>query len=1121
MFKRICLLSLASLFIAGLLLSVLSAWYSTSVSAQEENTILDSDIRDHFFGEREKAVNLLDIEDLNSLNLDFGATQNSLVLELVSASGTNKINFALTEISKRIVLDDSVLKQIQLNVDAIDQINLTYVADFQPNFVYRLKENLSQADFSRPSFCEQQLKIVVFPDEDAYDKVNGYSQDWRKFDLNNKSLEVGISLPFLNETTGNTGNDCFRLYEELNFKGSADKPFLALTGTQNFQNSCEGLSLYGRGEDDFNKATTTWLCLEELFLEGEEKDKFTLVESSPFSSYYIFIEDRQDTDHCGSRILVNKADVEENKPTLEAEWQDWHDNCKEGQYDKDKEQKKVASITILNPFKEDSAGDDAEVSLGDTGDTSISNGNSVESSCEFQLGGFGFGWVVCWIIKGISEALNEIESFIYTYLEIEKSDYYIEKIPGKEGEFSIKGAWASMRNFMTFAIVGTALFMVISTALDVSIFSNYTVKKYLPRLIIGTILIQFSWVLGDLMIQVSNQLGDFISAILFASFPGAEKHGLKDIFGANHFAGLLGVGAVGVGGYQVASYGLMNVFTLMPIGITALAIFLYSLLFLVARRYLIVLLLILTPLGLALWVLPGNDKAWNFYFKTFFYLLMIYPLMVIAISAGKIFSYLIKSSDSSIIATIVSFLVYILGFAAVPFLAKSLGGILGKLIGAVNDRTKGVFDRARNHFREKSQAGRANKKSSKVLAQAERKKDGNRGRISRAMDAISEKYDMASKTGMISEKKGERRNKWRKRFRRDEKEYGNFSRAKVLTMQAYSAEKEKKLSDAIENQERLFTGTELDTLANLAGHERTPLFQKTAAITRLLRAGDAGTARVRILMQRAAEISYEEDPNLHIALATAKRLDRFSDKDVLERNPDWVNLSFAESGKFLGTDTDVLNNATSKDLQSWSEGAVKQHLGIDQREDLGEIVKGDKFDTLRDRDGNLIKDKVYGGGTEENIKSFLTVDVIRGPSSARILELFKKLRPKHEETYQRKKEMERIKDERTMNDQREERERVERKRREERERVEGEREKAELIAKARSLSLKINARMTENKLRQIINAEEKRRQQQAEDKRMRDRNELRNWREKEADKRRRPRPDNEYDEDRYDDRDNP
>ena len=1103
MFKRICLLSLASLFIAGLLLSVLSAWYSTSVSAQEENLILDSGPRDQFFKEREKAVNLLDIEDLNSLNLDFGATQNSLVLELVGSSGTNKINFALTEIRDEV----AYLREIK---KLRTKISLTYVADFQPNFVYRLKEDLPQTDFSRPSFCEQQLKIIVFPGEDDYDKVNGYSQDWRKFDLNNKSLEAGISLPFLNGTTGNTDDDCFQLYEELNFKGSANRSFFALTGTQNFQDSCEGLSLYGRGDDDLNKAATSWLCRDELFLEGEERDKFTLVESPPFSSYYIFIETRPDTDDCGSRILVNKADIEENKPVLAAEWQDWHDDCKEGQYDKDEEQKKVASITILNPFKEDSAGDGAEVSFGDTGDTGVSNVNNVESSCEFQLGGFGFGWIVCWIIKGISEALNEIEYFIYTYLEIEKSDYYIEKIPGKDGEFSVKGAWANMRNFMTFAIVGTALFMVISTALDVSIFSNYTVKKYLPRLIIGTILIQFSWVLGDLMIQVSNQLGDFISAILFASFPGAEKHGLEDIFGANHFAGLLGVGAAGVGGVQVASYGLINVFTLMPIGITALAIFLYSLLFLVARRYLIILLLILTPLGLALWVLPGNDKAWNFYFKTFFYLLMIYPLMVIAISAGKIFSYLIKSSDSSIIATIVAFLVYILGFAAVPFLAKSLGGILGKLVGAVNDRTKGVFDRARNYYREKSKAGRENRKSGKALGKAERIKDGNRGRISRAMDAISEKFNMASQTGMISEKKGGRRNKLRKRFRRDEKEYGNFSRAKVLTAQAYSAEKEKKLSDAIENQARLFTGTELDTLADLAGNRGTPLFQKTAAITRLLRAGDAGTGRVRILMQKAAEISYEEDPNLHISLATAKRFDRFSDKDVLEKNPDWVNLSFAESGKFLGTDTDVLNNATSKDLQSWSEGAVKQHLGIDQREDLGEIVKGDKFDTLRDRDGSLIKDKVYGSGTEENIKSFLTVDVIRGPSSARILDLFKKLRPKHEETYQRKKEMERIKDATTMKKQKEEQEQAER-----------EREKAELIAKARSLSLKINAKMTENELRQIINAEEKRKQQQAEDKRMRDRNELRNWREKEADKRRRPRPDNEYDEDRYDDRDNP
>ena len=48
---------------------------------------------------------------------------------------------------------------------------------------------------------------------------------------------------------------------------------------------------------------------------------------------------------------------------------------------------------------------------------------------------------------------------------------------------------------------------------------------------------------------------------------------------------------------------------------------------------------------------------------------------------------------------VVAFIVYIGSFAAIPFIAKRFSGALGQITNMVNDRSKGIFDRARNGLR--------------------------------------------------------------------------------------------------------------------------------------------------------------------------------------------------------------------------------------------------------------------------------------------------------------------------------------------------------------------------------------------------------------------------------------
>ena len=606
--KKISLLGLASLFLFSLVANALIIWTSPAVQAQTNH------------------VSVPDIEGLTGLSLDFGASQNSLVLTLEG------------EADRQVVFGLARTTSIPRPGRALHR---RYHLEYEANLPAFPGYGLATGE-SKPSHCSIRPSIVL--DSVEYIKpsdlssVDGYQPTWQLYDFSNKDVVARITLPLLNEATASIGDDCLLLETELDFESNSGVPLWALAGERLNATTCSGLKLYGRGGDNLENAGVTWFCYDDFdaALAGDARDKFAQIETPPFNRSYIFIERR--TDQCGGRLLVDADEVDSGLTTLAAEWQDWHDDCSNGQFDKDENQKKVSSFLLVNALRQPAGDDDTADSqtpvstAADIGDSNLPAGaGTVDESCEFHLSGLGFGYLACWLAELISGGLNWLESAAKDNLRLDRSDY-TQTFPDGGGEFTYKDAWANIRNFMTFAVVGTALFMVISTALDVGFFSNYTVKKYLPRLIIGTILIQFSWALGDLFIQLTNQLGDFMESILYAAVPGARGHDLADIFGGGNFASFF-VGGVGV---ATAIYAI-----LLPVGFTAISFLFIGWLFLVARKYMLIMLLILGPLGLALWVLPGSDRAWRFYAKTFFYLLLFYPVVVTTIAAGKIFSYLI------------------------------------------------------------------------------------------------------------------------------------------------------------------------------------------------------------------------------------------------------------------------------------------------------------------------------------------------------------------------------------------------------------------------------------------------------------------------------------------------
>ena len=317
-------------------------------------------------------------------------------------------------------------------------------------------------------------------------------------------------------------------------------------------------------------------------------------------------------------------------------------------------------------------------------------------ACEGEAENLGFGWILCPALSLASKAMLKMEAELEGLLRVGATAF-----EGTAGD-DYKNMWRSLRDLATFAIVATALFMVISTAVNAGFLSNYTVKKYLPRLIAGVILIQLSYGLFIGFLEVINEVGDGVNQILVTASNKGPGWNLSQIAGNTvsgndpSLAGGLSFATAGiVAGFLIGGLGALGALSVLYSGAIAL---LFGFLFLILREFILISLVIFSPIGLVLWILPGNDKAWRFYMKTFLTLALMYPIIVAVIALGKIFSEITISSGNhnDVVRFVISLLAYVGGYAAIPFMAKRFSGALGQLTGTLNDKSKGIFDKGKN-----------------------------------------------------------------------------------------------------------------------------------------------------------------------------------------------------------------------------------------------------------------------------------------------------------------------------------------------------------------------------------------------------------------------------------------
>jgi hypothetical protein len=349
-------------------------------------------------------------------------------------------------------------------------------------------------------------------------------------------------------------------------------------------------------------------------------------------------------------------------------------------------------------------------------------------------------WILCPLIRGLDDIIGSINGLIEDQLFFDTNGF------GPDNQ--VKQAWSIIKNLSTVLLVIIMLVMVASEALGFGVFDAYTIRKVLPRLVIAVIVIQISWPLFVWTINLSNDAGQGIADILYAPFGGSSKMTLSGLVGdagvisPTQFS-LFTILTVGGGG---AAAVLLNPFGVAAMAISAVAAVFIAYIVLIFRKVLIILCMILVPLALVAWILPGTQKYWKLWHETFSKLLLMFPLIVSLIAAGRIFAFVtitpstIGSSSHMLSGNLAiagwhapslvfafgeslfDYFALLIGFFGPYFLLPKTfqwsGRALGSITGVVNNRGKGVFDRSKQFMqnRQKGLSDERTRRSAKRVA---------------------------------------------------------------------------------------------------------------------------------------------------------------------------------------------------------------------------------------------------------------------------------------------------------------------------------------------------------------------------------------------------------------------
>ena len=334
------------------------------------------------------------------------------------------------------------------------------------------------------------------------------------------------------------------------------------------------------------------------------------------------------------------------------------------------------------------AGDEASINACKQGQSAKievpaeGDGEEPKNSCGIDG---GLGWLICPVMTFVANINDAAYGAISGFLDIKPA------ILSSGDNSGAKQGWDFFRNIANAIFAVIFLWIIFSQISNVGV-SNYGIKKILPRLIIGALLVNLSYYLCQIFVDLSNILGHTLKDALESGAGGIGTTSEAAGWGSAIAATIVGVGGVAA-------------FAALAIGIPTLAAGFLAIMtvfiILVVRQAGIILLISMSPMAFAAWLLPNTEDLFKKWLKMFRGLLLVFPIISLLYGAGKLAGAVLASSatvdpnnpDETL--HLVALAATTMPLIATPFVLQnslsslgSIGAKIGKLSSAANGNLK-------------------------------------------------------------------------------------------------------------------------------------------------------------------------------------------------------------------------------------------------------------------------------------------------------------------------------------------------------------------------------------------------------------------------------------------------
>ena len=340
-------------------------------------------------------------------------------------------------------------------------------------------------------------------------------------------------------------------------------------------------------------------------------------------------------------------------------------------------------------------GQSAKIETPSDGD---GGGEEEKNSCGVD----GIGWLVCPLMSFAGSLGDASYSAISYFLSID-SGIFDNKPNG-----GLEQAWKFFRDIANAVFAVIFLWVIFSQISSVGV-SNYGIKKILPRLIIGALLVNLSFYLCRLAVDLSNILGFSLKGVLEGAASGVGTQSAE----VGTFNTLI------IGGLALAGVGLFIFLAVsIPTIMALLLALLVVLVILIVRQAVVILLIAISPLAFAAWLLPNTENLFKKWVSMLRGLLIVFPVISLLYGAGKLAGAVLAAvgtndpNNPKETMQVAALAASILPLGATPFVIKSSLNSLGSIgakIGGLSGAATGVLkNSAKNTTRMNAAKARIN-----------------------------------------------------------------------------------------------------------------------------------------------------------------------------------------------------------------------------------------------------------------------------------------------------------------------------------------------------------------------------------------------------------------------------